>query len=436
MREEYPTAATGVVITGIGALTPVGLDRETSWAALLAGNSGVGPITRFDASDMPVRIAAEVSGFDPRVVLEGKRLRRTARFTQLAIAAAREAVADARLRIADPGASPEDGEVAAGRAGVVVNAAVAGFDTVEAATRQIVENPHARLSPYFVASSLTNMPACETAIDLGIHGPVTASALACASGLYAVVEARRLILAGEADVVVCGGTDAGITPAMFAGLTSMGALSKRNDHPAAASRPFDADRDGFVFGEGAVMMVLESAEHAVRRGATAYAAVTGGALTSDAFHVSAPDPQARYAAAAIERALNAAGVDPGEVDYVCAHGTGTKANDRTETMALRSVFGTAADGLAVSSPKSMVGHLIGAAGSLGAMVCALAIRDGIVPPTINLETPDPECDLDYVPGRARKLPVRTATAQAFGFGGQNCVAVFTDPDAVMEGISA
>jgi 3-oxoacyl-[acyl-carrier-protein] synthase II len=269
------------------------------------------------------------------------------------------------------------------------------------------------------------MPACEVAIDLGVHGPVTASALACASGIAAVLEARRLILAGEADVVVCGGTDAAIKPVMFAGLTTMGALSTRNDDPAGASRPFDADRDGFVFGEGAVVLVVESAEHARRRGKLPYARVAGGALTSDAFHVSAPEPTGGYAAAAIEKALRISSVEPGAVDYVCAHGTSTKANDRTETQAIRAAFGAAADQVAISSPKSMVGHMIGAAGALGAMVCALSIRDGIVPPTINLATPDPDCDLDYVPNTARPLPVRTAVTNAFGFGGQNCVAVFT-----------
>lgn len=399
-----------VVITGIGAITPVGNDRESTWAALLAGRSGTGPITAFDASALPTQIAAEVKDFDPTTVLEGKRLRRTARFAQLAVAAAREAVADANLTIRDPA-----------RTGVVINAAVAGFDTIENATRLMHDQ---RLSPYFVASSLTNMPACEVAIDLGVHGPVTASALACASGNYALVEARRLILSGEADVVICGGTDAAITEVMFAGLSSMGALSRRNDDPAGASRPFDADRDGFVFGEGSVVLVLESAVHARRRDARIYAEFAGGALTADAFHVSAPSPEGTYAAAAITRALEIAGVAPEEIDYVSAHGTGTKANDRTETMAMHTAYGKNAVDLAVSSPKSMVGHLIGASGALGAMTAVLAIRDGVVPPTINLTNPDPECDLDYVPNVARHMPVRAATANAFGFGGQNCVAVF------------
>lgn len=314
------------------------------------------------------------------------------------------------------------------RVGVVINAAVAGFDTIEDATRRLLALTQGRIGPHFVSSSLTNMPACEVAIDLGIHGPVTASALACASGLYPFLEARRLILADEADVVVCGGTDAAITPVMFAGLSAMGALSKRNDEPSAASRPFDAERDGFVFAEGAVVAVVESAGHAQRRSKAAYATIAGGALTADAFHVSAPSPDGDGSQAAISGALARSEVKPEQVDYICAHGTSTKANDRIETAAIRAVFGPAAERVAISSPKSMVGHLIGAAGSLSAMVCALAIRDGVVPPTINLDHVDPECDLDYVPHRARLVEVRTAVANAFGFGGQNCVIVFTASD--------
>lgn len=406
------------VITGWGAITPLGNDRETTWRRLLAGGSGVREITAFDASDLSVRIAGEVRGFDPASVFTGKRLRRSARFSQLAVAAAREAVADAGLTVQEGNAD---------RTGVVINAAVAGFDTVEAATRRVLDPEAGRLSPYFVSSSLTNMPACEVAIDLGAHGPVNASALACASGSHALLEARRLIMSGEADVVVCGGTDAAITPVMFNGLIPMGALSRHNDDPAAASRPFDADRDGFVFGEGAVVAVVESAEHARGRGVTPYAALAGGAMTADAFHVSAPHPDGTYATEAIRKALDRSGTDPSDVDYICAHGTATAANDRTETSAVRKAFGAAADEVAVSSPKSMVGHLIGAAGALGSFVCAMAIRYGAVPPTINLETPDPECDLDFVPGTARAMPVRTAMTNAFGFGGQNVVLVMTEP---------
>ena len=405
-----------VVVTGFGAITPVGNDRETTWQALVKGVSGIDTITAFDPSGLPTRIAGEVKGFDPAALLDTKRVRRSARFSQLAIGAAREAVADAGLSLA--------GELA-DRTGVVVNCAVAGMGEIESATRKLTGLEPGRVSPYFVSSVIPNMAACEVAIDLGVHGPVTASALACASGIYAFLEGRRLIASGEADVVVCGGTDASITPVMFAGLSTMGALSRRNDDPARASRPFDAGRDGFVYGEGAVLAVLESAEHARRRGANVYATIAGGALTSDAFHVSAPEPSAGYTAEAIRLALRRSRTGPADIDYICAHGTSTRANDRTETAAIRAAFGEHAGDVAISSPKSMVGHLIGAAGSLSAMVATLAMRDGVAPPTINLDTPDPECDLDYVPNVARPMTIDTAMVNAFGFGGQNVVAVFT-----------
>jgi 3-oxoacyl-[acyl-carrier-protein] synthase II len=278
-----------------------------------------------------------------------------------------------------------------------------------------------------VPMTIANMAACEVAIDFGAHGPVSAGVLACASGNYALLEARRLILAGEADVVIAGGADAGICAAMFAGLSNMGPLSRRNDEPERASRPFDAQRDGFVFGEGAAVLVVESAAHAHKRGARIYGSVAGGALTSDAFHLSAPEPSGAFAARAIELALERTGTRAADVDYVCAHGTGTRANDVTETMALHQALGAEAGRVPVSAPKSMVGHLIGAAGSLAAMVCLLAMRDGVVPPTINLEYPDPECDLDYIPLHAREIPVHTAITNAFGFGGQNCVVVLRAP---------
>ncbi|MFJ8827543.1 beta-ketoacyl-ACP synthase II [Streptomyces sp. NPDC102467] len=407
-----------VVITGIGALTPLGNDRESSWEAIVAGRSGVGPITAFDPTGLDTQIAAEVKSFRTSDHFDAKRTRRISRFTAFAVVAAREAVADAKLDIDDDNRD---------RVSVVVNAGVAGFDTIEAATRLLVDGKVP--SSYFVPYSLTNMPSCEVAIDLGIHGPVNANALACASGLYALLDARRLILSGEADVVVCGGTDAGITRSFMNGLSTLGALSRRNDDPTRASRPFDVDREGFVLGEGAVVMVLESAEHARRRGATAYAAVSGGALTCDAFHVTAPNPTGEYATAAIRTAVQRAGITPDDLDYICAHGTSTKANDRTESAAIRAALGPATDRIAVSSPKSSVGHLVGGAGALGAMVCAMAIRDGVVPPTINLDSVDPECDLDHVANVARRMPVRTAMANAFGFGGQNCVAVFSAPEA-------
>lgn len=405
------------VVTGIGALTPLGHSAPETWRGLVEGRSGIGPIGHFDASDLPVRIAGEIHGFDAGALLGTKRARRSARFSQLAIAAAREAVADAGLD------APPD------RTGVVVNAAVAGTPETEHNLRLLLERGPREVSPYYVPSTILNMAACEVAIDLGVHGPVSASALACASGTAALLEARRLILADEADVVIAGGTDAGIAQAMFAGLALMGPLSERNDAPEQASRPFDADRDGFVFGEGAVVMVVESAAHARTRGATAYGTVAGGALTCDAFHISAPEPSGAHAARAIELALQRAGVRTGELDYICAHGTGTRANDTAETRAIRIALGADADRVPASSPKSMVGHLIGAAGALSVMVCLLSMRDGVLPPTTNLDTPDPECDLDYVPLRARPASVKTAAANAFGFGGQNCVVVLRAPDA-------
>ncbi|WP_039794807.1 beta-ketoacyl-ACP synthase II [Amycolatopsis alba] len=401
-----------VVITGIGALTPVGNDVKSTWESLVDGKSGIGPITSFDASALPVRIAGEVSGFDPSTLLRHKIRRRTDRFSQFAVAAAREAVGDAGLEI---------GEENAHRVGVVLNNAVAGVTSIERNVLALAERGMRAVSPTFVPGMIPNMAACEVAIDLGVHGPVTASVLACASGNYAVLEARRLILSGEADVVIAGGTDSAIAEVMFAGLSTMGALSRRNDDPAAASRPFDADRDGFVYGEGAVVLVVETLEHARARGAMPYAEIAGGALTTDAFHVSAPEPSAAYAAESIRQSLVRSDLAPADIDYICAHGTSTRANDRVETQAIRAVFGAEAGEVAVSSPKSMVGHLIGAAGALSVMVCALAVRDGIVPPTINLENPDPECELDHVAHRPRPVPVRAALANAFGFGGHNCV---------------
>jgi 3-oxoacyl-[acyl-carrier-protein] synthase II len=405
------------VITGIGAVTPLGLSAAQTWDGLVAGRSGIGPITRFDAGRLTTRIAGEVRGLDAAALLGAKRARRSARFTHLGIAAAREAVADAGVSFAGVG----------DRAAVVLNSALGGVPETQDAVVALTEHGPRAISSHYVPSTILNMAACEVAIDLGVHGPVSASALACASGTAAVLQARRLILAGEADVVVAGGTDAGIAEAMLGGLANMGPLSQRNDDPQGASRPFDADRDGFVFGEGAVTFVIESDAHARARGARVYGAIAGGALTADAFHMSAPEPSGAYAAAAITLALQRAGTDAAEVDYVCAHGTGTRANDAIETRAIRTAFGAAADRVPISSPKSMVGHLIAAAGALSVMVCLLAMRDGIVPPTINLQTPDPDCDLDYVPARARRVEVRTAIANAFGFGGQNGVVVLRRP---------
>jgi 3-oxoacyl-[acyl-carrier-protein] synthase II len=408
------------VITGIGALTPLGNTAAETWAGLSAGRSGVGPITRFDAAELPVRIAAEVRGFDPVAELGAKKARRTARFSQLAVVAAREAMLDAGLELTG---------AAADRAGVLVHTAIGGLPETEENVHAMDRHGMRAVSPYWVPSMISNMAACEVAIDQGLHGPVSASALACASGTAAILDARRLILAGEADVVLAGGTDAGLTKTILAGLARMGPLSSRNDSPGEASRPFDADRDGFVFGEGAVVMVMESASHAAARGVRGYGSVLGGALTADAFHMSAPEPTGMNAARAIALALENAGVVGDELDYMCAHGTATRANDTAETKAVHQALGAAADRVPISSPKSMTGHLIAAAGALSVMTCVLAMRDGLIPPTTNLHTADPECDLDYVPLTARRAPVRTAAANAFGFGGQNCVVVLRGPES-------
>ncbi len=414
-----PSGTGDPVITGMGAVTPLGLDAATTWAGLREGRSGIGPVTHFDASGLAVRIAGEVRGLDAEELLGTKRSRRSARVSHLAVAAAREAVGDAGLEL--------DGETES--AGVVINTAIGGARETQANVEALLERGPRAVSAYYVPEMIPNMPACEVAIDLGIHGPVNASALACASGNAALLEARRLILGGEAEVVVAGGADGYLSPVMFAGLVNIGPLSERNDEPERASRPFDADRDGFVSGEGAVVFVVESAAHAAARGARAYGTVAGGALTADAFHVVAPEPSGAHAARAISLALQRSRTAAEEVDYICAHGTGTRANDAAETRAIRTALGAAADRVAVSSPKSMVGHLIGAAGALSVMASLLAMRDGILPPTTNLERPDPECDLDYVPLRARTATVRTALVNAFGFGGQNCVIVLRAPGA-------
>ncbi|MGH2868620.1 MAG: beta-ketoacyl-[acyl-carrier-protein] synthase family protein, partial [Solirubrobacteraceae bacterium] len=306
-------------------MTPLGLSVPETWQGLVQGRSGVGPVTSFDASALPVRIGGEIRGFDAERELGAKRARRSARFSQLALVAAREAVADAGL---DPAQNAE-------RVGVLVNSAVGGLPETEHNVLAMSARGLREVSPYWVPSMISNMPACEVAIEFGAHGPVSASALACASGTYALLEARRLILTGEADVVIAGGTDSALTPTMLGGLAKMGPLSERNSEPEAASRPFDADRDGFVFGEGAVIMVVESAEHAAARGARSYGSLAGGALTSDAFHISAPEPSGAHAARALALALRSADVQPQELDYICAHGTGTRANDAAETRAIR-----------------------------------------------------------------------------------------------------
>lgn len=417
MRPPPPRdPARRAVVTGLGAITPIGNDVRTFWSNLVAGVSGVGPITAFDASDLEVRIAAEVRGFEPRDWMDFKQARRMSRFSQFSVAAARQAIDDARLEIGDHNRD----DIA-----VVINTGGGGLVDVAEAEATFESRGPARVSPFLVPMMSPSMAAAQVSIQNRIRGPVITSVAACASSVQSFVEAQRLIEHGDVDIVVAGGTESAILPLSFAALGNMGALSKRNDEPERASRPFDAGRDGFVFGEAAGAFVIESAEHAESRGAVIVAEVAGGALTADAFHISAPDPAGTGAALAMRRAVHDAHLAPEQIDYVVAHGTSTPLNDATESRAIRAAFGGHADSLAISSNKSMIGHTLGAAGAMSGLAAILAIRDGVIPPTINQETPDPDCDLDYVPNVARQAHVDAAIVNGFGFGGQNVVSVFT-----------
>ena len=407
------------VVTGIGAVTPIGNDHPTYWRNLVAGVSGGAPITHFDASGFDVRIAAEVKGFDPAVAMDRKMARRMSRFIHFGMAAGKEAVADSGLDFSDWDPERRD------RAAVALNTGGGGQEQVTEGNRVLETRGPGQVSPFAIPALSGSMAACQLSMEYGLTGPVITQVAACASSVIAYQDGLRLIQRGEADVVLVGGTEAPLLPVAFAALGNMGALSKRNDEPERASRPFDRDRDGFLYGEGAGVMVLESAEHALGRGARIEAEVLGSALTADAFHISAPEPTGRGAARAMTRAMQDAGIAPDEVDYLVAHGTGTPLNDLTETRAIKQAFGEHAHRLAISSPKSMIGHLLGAAGVASAIAGVGAIREGIIPPTINLENPDlPELDLDYVPLVAREKRVDTVMVNGFGFGGQNAVAVF------------
>jgi 3-oxoacyl-[acyl-carrier-protein] synthase II len=417
MRGHPPqrNPARRAVVTGLGAISPIGNDAETFWSNLTAGVSGVGPITLFDASDLEVRIAAEVKGFEARDWIDFKQARRMSRFAQIAVAAARQAIDASGLEIGDHNRD----DIA-----VVVNTGGGGLQEVAIGEMTLATKGPDRVSPFMVPMMSPSMAACQISIQNGTRGPVITSVAACASGVQAFVEAQRLIEHGDVDVVIAGGTESAIMPVSFAALGNMGALSKRNDEPERASRPFDANRDGFVFGEAAGILVVEAAEHAEARGAPILAEIAGGALTGDAFHISAPDPSGYGATLAMTRAVQDAHLEPEQVQYVVAHGTSTALNDATETKAIRAAFGAHADKLAVSSNKSMIGHTLGAAGAMSGLAAVLSIRDGVIPPTINYETPDPACDLDYVPNTARRATVDVAIVNGFGFGGQNAVSVF------------
>jgi 3-oxoacyl-[acyl-carrier-protein] synthase II len=404
-----------VVVTGVGAMTPLGIGATAYWEGSKAGCSGIRRIENFDPSNLSVQIAGEVPDFVAKDFMDMKVARRMDRFAQFAVAASREAIEHAKLEITD-----ENREMV----GVVVNTGGGGIPTIEQEVGNMLEKGPGRVSPFLIPIFAPNMASCQVSIAFGIHGPSSTSAAACASGIQAFVDAVHIVERGEADVVIAGGTEAGITPVAVAGLANMGALSKRNDDPAGASRPFDSGRDGFVFSEGGAVMVLEAEEHALRRGAEIICEAKGGAYTSDAFHITAPDPGGRGAALAMKRAIKWSGLEPTDVQYVAAHATATPIGDIAETEAIKQAFGDHARKLAISANKSMVGHLLGAAGAVSALSCVMAIVDGVVPPTINLTDPDPACDLDYIPNVSRELKVDVAVANGFGFGGQNACTVF------------
>jgi len=399
-----------VVITGIGAITPLGLTWQESWAAMLEGRSAARAVTHFDATNFPTRIAAMVQGFDPKQYMEVKEAKRLGRVTQFAWAAARQAVEQARLDI-----SQEDPE----RVGVEIGSAFGALDILEEQTQRLRDGGPRRINPAAAPAVLISTTPCYVAIRLGIQGPVDAQVAACATGIVSIGEAARRLQRGEVDVVLAGGADAYTTPLIMAAFSRLGAMSTRNDEPERACRPFDRTRDGMVLGEGAVVMVLETLEHAQARGAPILAEFGGYALSSDAYNLAAPEPNGRGAARAMARALTESGLKPEDVHYICAHGTGTQLNDASETAAIKHALGEVAYHIPVSSVKSMVGHMMGAAGALSAAVLVQAINEGIIPPTINYQEPDPQCDLDYVPNQARRTRVDVAMCNAFGFGGQN-----------------
>ncbi len=404
-----------VVVTGLGIISPLGLDVDSTWRAMCAGTSGVDRITRFDPSPFSTQIAAEVRGFVPENFMDRKDAKRNDRFVQYGIAATKEAVRSAALDM-----QAEDPN----RVGVIVGSGIGGIETFEAQYRTLLDRGPDRVSPFFIPMMISNMAAGQVSILLGAKGPSFTTVSACTSSANALGEALRLLQHHDADVMITGGAEATITPSSMAGFCSMKAMSTRNDAPQKASRPFDRDRDGFVMGEGAAMVVLETLEHARKRGAPILCEFAGYGASADAYHITAPTPDGDGAVRCMERALRDAELSPTEIQYINAHGTSTLPNDRTETLAVKRVFGEHAHRLMLASTKSMTGHLLGAAGALEAAVCVLVISRGVVPPTINYENPDPECDLDCVPNQAREIPVTGAVSNSMGFGGHNGSLVF------------
>lgn len=404
-----------VVITGLGCISPLGNDITTTWNRIIAGDSGIGLITSYDTTAFKTKFAAEVKGFDGVELFGSKEARRMDRFTQFGLAAAQQAVIDAGLKIDDTNRD---------RIGVVIGSGIGGIATIVDNMIIADEKGPLRVSPFMVPMMLVDSNPGMVAIQLGVRGPNLAVVTACATGSNAIGEGAEVIRRGDADVILAGGSEASIIPIAMAGMSVMGALSSYNEDPPRASRPFDARRDGFVMGEGAGVLVLESLDYALERGATILAEIVGYGLTNDAYHVSAPSEDGSGAAACIQMALNHANLGVDEIDYINAHGTSTPLNDKSETLAIKSVFGDKAYQIPISSTKSMTGHLLGAAGALEAAICVKVLETGIIPATINYEFPDPECDLDYVPNQPRHANVNTIMSNSFGFGGHNAVLIF------------
>ncbi len=402
------------MVTGLGAVTPLGVGVEKTWKALLSGESGVGRITRFDPADYPCQIAAQVNDFNPADYIDGKEIKKMDTFIHYAIAGGQMAMDDSGLKV-----TPENAE----RVGVYVGSGIGGLNAIEAWHKVLLEKGPKRVTPFFIPMSIINLAPGQIAIRFGAKGPNSCAVTACATGNNCIGDAFRLIQRGDADAMIAGGTEAAITPLSVAGFSSSRALSTRNDDPKRASRPFDKDRDGFVLGEGSGILVLEELESARRRGARIYAEIVGYGMSADAYHITAPSEEGEGAARCMRLALKDAGIQPGEVGYINAHATSTMA-DAIETRAMKTVFGEAIGRIPISATKSMTGHLLGAAGGIEAVFSILALRDGILPPTINLDHPDPLCDLDYVPHQARKADVNLALSNSFGFGGTNATIIF------------
>lgn len=404
-----------VVVTGMGALTPLGLTVQDFWSALLKGENGIGVVTRFDPSGFTSQIAGELKGFEPNAYFSPKEARRFDPFVQYALAAASEAIEDAGLNMEVLDKS---------RVGTIVSSGIGGIATLEKQHATLLNRGPGKVSPFFIPMMISDMAPGQISIQYGFKGPNYTTVSACSSAGHAIGDAFRILQRGDADVMVAGGSEATITPLALAGFCSMQALSTRNHEPHRASRPFDAERDGFVMGEGAGILVLETLDHALTRGASVYGELVGCAYTADAYHITAPAPDGEGAARAMKLALEDAGLAPHEVDYINAHGTSTPLNDKFETVAIKAVFGEYAAKVSISSSKSMIGHLLGAAAGAELIATLLTIRDGVIHPTINYEHPDSECDLDYVPNESRKQPVQVAISNSFGFGGHNvCLVV-------------